>query len=635
MPVSRRATDRAGGTINDPATLIFDHAEEIATALWPGAAREGMALVFDEGTRVFVDGLKRGRVEMYGEMMELAEFVAMQRGLSVEEGEALCVAQVHGANGATWSETISVDEPASDLAPAVIAAADAEAEAEASRERGAIVPVETAMVARPSAPHKENGRTDARLLPSAPEAEQGVIASVLLGAPLEEVTQRVRSWMFHIPAHRLIFQELVAMRCEGEPVDFITLTARLNSAGRLDEAGGAAFITNLFMLLPTAANWRAYAALVHEKWLRREMIAAGTRAAERAWDATEEPAGVLDEHEARLRELREDAGRGKLPELRPITLWEKEEALPPEPAQIIHGLLHRGSKFIIGGTSKARKSFALIDLAVSIAVGAPWWGFPTTGGRVAYLNFEIQEFGIARRIRWICQHRNLPMTDNLRVMTLRGLTQPVEHLAEEIIRLFLRLPPFALIVFDPIYKLLGDRDENNSGDITSLLNHIERVAVETGAAIAFGHHFSKGNQAAKEAIDRMSGAGAFARDPDAILTMTAHEQEDCFTIEPTLRLFAPVKPFAVRWAPPIFERDEAVDPAALKQPKTNSGQFGPTHSKASVLDALSVVDGIRPGLLQKQLYERLNMSRATFYRYVAELNKDGKIAERGGLWFRK
>src|SRR5206468_366871 len=54
---------------------------------------------------------------------------------------------------------------------------------------------------------------------------------------------------------------------------------------------------------------------------------------------------------------------------------------------------------------------------------------------------------------------------------------------------------FSLIVLDPIYKLYGQTDENSAGDVAKLLNAIEDLAVESGAAVAFGAHFSKGNQA--------------------------------------------------------------------------------------------------------------------------------------------
>ena len=56
---------------------------------------------------------------------------------------------------------------------------------------------------------------------------------------------------------------------------------------------------------------------------------------------------------------------------------------------------------------------------------------------------------------------------------------------------------FALIVLDPIYKLYGNTDENSAGNVAVLLNSLERLATETGAAIAFGAHFAKGNATGK------------------------------------------------------------------------------------------------------------------------------------------
>ncbi len=96
------------------------------------------------------------------------------------------------------------------------------------------------------------------------------------------------------------------------------------------------------------------------------------------------------------------------------------------------------------------------------------------------------------------------------------------------------------------------------------MNDIERLAVKTGAAVAFAAHYSKGNQAAKEAIDRVSGSGVFARDPDSLLMFTKHQEADCFTVEATLRNFPPLDPFVVRWEYPLFHRDSELDPTNLK-----------------------------------------------------------------------
>src|SRR5262249_33138406 len=126
---------------------------------------------------------------------------------------------------------------------------------------------------------------------------------------------------------------------------------------------------------------------------------------------------------------------------------------------------------------------------------------------------------------------------------------------------------YSLIVLDPTYKLLGERDENRAGDIATLLNGFERLAVETSAAVAFGTHFSKGNQALKESMDRIGGSGVFARDPDTILTMTRHEQDGAFSVEPILRTHAPVKPCVIEWDFPLMKRNDDLDPANLRQAK--------------------------------------------------------------------
>lgn len=255
------------------------------------------------------------------------------------------------------------------------------------------------------------------------------------------------------------------------------------------------------------------------------------------------------------------------------SLIESNLALP---AEVVHGLLHRGSKMVLGGGSKCYKTYCLADLALAVANGLPWWGLPTTAGRVLYINFEIQEPFFAKRLDYISSARGMPMCalDNIDVWTLRGHCADLSTLMPPIIEQ-VKKQTYDLIIIDPIYKGMGSRDENSAGDINSMLNEIERLAVQTGAAVVFGAHFSKGNQAGKESIDRISGSGVFARDPDSILVMTKHENENTYTVEATLRNFKPIEPFCLRWEHPLMERDDNVDPADLKRPGNKLKKFTP------------------------------------------------------------
>ena len=257
----------------------------------------------------------------------------------------------------------------------------------------------------------------------------------------------------------------------------------------------------------------------------------------------------------------------------------------PEPPQLVDGVLHQGAKMVLGGPSKARKSWSLIDLMLSVSTGTPWWGFPTCRGRALYLNFELPPFALQYRINRIAAAKEISDFTGFDIWNLRGHATDFSALIPKILGR-IRDTGYSLILIDPIYKGLGSRNENDAGDIASLLNEVEQLALKSGAAAVFGAHFSKGNQAGKESIDRIGGSGVFARDPDVILTMTPHEEDDAHVIDLTLRALPPVKPFVVRWCESIFITDRNADPAALKAPQGNpkSEKAKATYKMGSTAD---------------------------------------------------
>lgn len=256
-----------------------------------------------------------------------------------------------------------------------------------------------------------------------------------------------------------------------------------------------------------------------------------------------------------------------------------------EPPQLVEGVLHQGAKMVLGGPSKARKSWSLIDLMLSVSTGFPWWGFPTKRGRALYLNFELPAFALQYRITRIAAAKGIDEFSGFDLWNLRGHATDFSSLIPKILGR-IRDTGYALILIDPIYKGLGSRNENDAGDIASLLNEVEQLAAKSGAAVVFGAHFSKGNQAGKDSIDRIGGSGVFARDPDVILTMTPHEEDEAHVIDLTLRALPPVKPFVVRWHESIFITDRDADPAKLKAPQGNpkSEKAKATYKMGSAAD---------------------------------------------------
>jgi hypothetical protein len=287
------------------------------------------------------------------------------------------------------------------------------------------------------------------------------------------------------------------------------------------------------------------------------------------------------------------------------------------PDDVIEGVLHNGGKAVAGGTSKSNKTWVLSDMAVSVATGENFLGFPTKRGHVLFINLEIQKAFFSRRIATICDKKGVQLEPGyLRVWNLRGHSADIAVLLPLLLR---RIRPgqYVLIIIDPIYKLLGGRDENKAGDIASLLNDVERLAVETGAAVAFGAHYSKGNQSGKEPIDRIGGSGVFARDPDSILNFTRHEREGCFTVEMTLRNHPPVPPFVVRWEYPLMQREESLDPARLKKPAGRKPLFTTDDLLELIAD-----EPLGTNDWQKDAESELQMGRRTFFRRLKEIETD-------------
>ena len=246
------------------------------------------------------------------------------------------------------------------------------------------------------------------------------------------------------------------------------------------------------------------------------------------------------------------------------------------PPEIVKGIFHQGSKVMLSGGSKSFKTWQLLQLAVCVAAGHKWLQFPTIKGRVLYLNFST---------RWssetITISKALGITHergSLEIWNLRGYAASGEEILPKIAQMAARRK-YALIVLDPLYKLLGARDENSASDMSNLMNEVEKITVKTLAAIAFGTHFSKGNQSPKDAIDRMSGSGVLARDPDAILVSTEHKETNAFSVSMILRNLPPQEDFVMRFSAPIMVVDEELDPEELKQAKHGGGRTSATEER--------------------------------------------------------
>lgn len=203
----------------------------------------------------------------------------------------------------------------------------------------------------------------------------------------------------------------------------------------------------------------------------------------------------------------------------PESMAEVWDNLPPLAPPLIDGVLRQGHKLLLAGPSKAGKSYALIQLCCSLAEGRPWMGFPCAQGKVLYVNLELDRASCLHRFRDVYEALGWQAKSlgNIDIWNLRGRSIPMDKLAPKLIRRALK-KNYLAVVIDPIYKVITG-DENSADQMANFCNQFDKVCTELGCAVIYCHHHSKGAQGAKRSMDRASGSGVFARDPDALLDL--------------------------------------------------------------------------------------------------------------------
>jgi hypothetical protein len=329
----------------------------------------------------------------------------------------------------------------------------------------------------------------------------------------------------------------------------------------------------------------------------------------------------------------------------------------PDPPSIIEGMLALGSVALIQGGAKTNKSWTAKEIAIRVAQGQVWLGHKCNKGRVLYVNAEIRARVLRKRLLLLSDKKALGAipTGQLELLNLRGCDATIDSLTDDICE-NVRPREYALIILDPIYTLLGGREENANEKIAEVIKLLHRIAEHTQAAVLFVHHHSKGSQGSKRSLERSSGAGAFGRGPDLIIDIL--DKGGVFEFDVTQREFEPVDPFyAKRTEAPIWELCDApeIDPETSKQgtpgPKVNPLEIVVLFASNNRLSYKEVVERyetmnesestakrrLKKGLEDKVLRKLDDGSYELVAERIAEIKSEGKkatMAKVRGLGFK-
>src|SRR5690349_15778701 len=155
--------------------------------------------------------------------------------------------------------------------------------------------------------------SDLRAPPHSIEAEQAVLGGLMLDrAAWDNVGDVVTAEDFFRPDHTLIFESIASLCAEAQPCDPVTVSEHLARLGKLNEAGGLAYLGTLTRDTPGAANARAYAAIVKERSLLRQLVTVGGEIAGSVWNEEgEEARELVEQAERKIFAIAEGSARGK------------------------------------------------------------------------------------------------------------------------------------------------------------------------------------------------------------------------------------------------------------------------------------------------------------------------------------
>jgi replicative DNA helicase len=251
-------------------------------------------------------------------------------------------------------------------------------------------------------------------LPFSEDSEKGLVCSLLLcpGEVAPECALKIQPDHFYLPETRIIYEAAMDALEQKKPIDFVSLKSVIVDRNQLDSIGGPEYLSHIYGFIPTWENYANYAAIVREKWQRREATLEGHRVIQLLFDGTEDAERVLSRHLDTITNLLSLKGCG---EIRPFKehVWETLEVIEeriqkkditkirfgiPALDQHLGGLEAGRLHAISGGTSSGKSCLA--EQAVINAA--------TQNRPVALFSLEMNPTEVVERA--LCSVGNIPMS---------------------------------------------------------------------------------------------------------------------------------------------------------------------------------------------------------------------------------
>jgi hypothetical protein len=314
----------------------------------------------------------------------------------------------------------------------------------------------------------------------------------------------------------------------------------------------------------------------------------------------------------------------------------------PAAGWLIEGWWQNESHGMVAGEPKTYKSTFVADFAASVASGKPLYGkYPVHNtGPVIMIQEENSPFLMQDRFRKIANHKGL-LSGKVKIQPKKDIevTFPpdlpitflnnkgfdfTEDESRELLEEHIQKVKPVLIVFDPLYLMLGGKDENSSKDLRPLLNWLIHLRYTYHTAIMVVHHWNKSGSSSRGGQRMLGSVTLHGWVESAVYSLVKNEEEHEVTIDREFRSFPKPKTLDIRYTMGNPGDD-------MYEPEIYDDGNSPSH-KDMIFDLIKIANGIT----EKELMAATGLGRTALRSKLNVLEKKGLIyadkAVRPLLW---
>lgn len=496
-------------------------------------------------------------------------------------------------------------------------------------------------------------------LPHSIEAEKGIIGSVLVsrGEAMAEARRHTNEHYYYHPSHRTIFTALCDMWDSGVKLDLITFTQFLRDRGKLDEVGGAAYVTDLFSFVPAAANIQYYIDIIREKYVQRQIIMVGSQMMRAAHgdQASGNMAELLESFTYKLDRIKHDAGGPNGSEQFSFAdLMAFDSKHDPDCLVGNRYIVKGGSSLWCGGSGYGKSSLQL-QLAVYWSCGEDCFGLrPVRPLKSLIIQAENDKGDMGEQLQGVIA--GISAAGDLDVQRKRELIEKnvgIHRVVSKSGPAFLGLLETLLDIdrpdmvwIDPLFAFSGCDLLNPEKTGRFLREGLFAMCDKHKTACNVIHHIGKpvkdpkGNAPKLSELDyQYLGFGSSEiQNAFRAINVLIPCGSGVFKLVLSKRgERAGAKDIEGKWARSVFltHSKEGICWLQVEEPEDDEGGRPAKFDASLVLDEMSIVHGCTTDTLAKRVYREHNMSRATFFRLFGELKKMGKVTRDAEGWKRK